>query len=185
MHELSWRMVCRRCALETIRPPLHNANLGTESSLWEGHMIKRPLYTMYPAWATVVSIIAWLVVFFIIVYIAGNIVLALRNAGWFPDGPFQLGRIVLVATYPFLVAFVVSPIRRRLSMFGYIAWLKSYDEPASYVPTQRTTSLQIVQNIMWRMERGYRYVKHKVCSLWQLGQGGLDRNDLPGDIRLE
>lgn len=139
---------------------------------------------MYPAWAQVLGALAFLFTLFIVLYGIGLGVYAMKTAGWLPKG-FSLAHFVVIMTCPFLVAFVFAPIRRRLSMFRYVRWLKTYDEPIELRRRQRAWGSRCLEIGMRNLRRGYGYVLREIRAAWRYGRGEATRNEFPGEIYLE
>lgn len=60
----------------------------------------------------------------------GWLFVTVRDAlGFVQKRPLPIGATIVNLTGPFIAALIYSPIRKRVAMFSYKRWMKSFDEP--------------------------------------------------------
>lgn len=141
---------------------------------------------MYPLWTQVLGVVACLLLLFGAIYVAGNGVFKLKEAGILPRGPSPVARVTLIAMFPILV-LLMHTIRSRLSMYGYITWLKTFDEP---VQEQRRDDsarrwLSYLVGSLKRTWQTPRDGSRKQWLMWRSREPDSDEpRDFPGAISI-
>jgi hypothetical protein len=100
-----------------------------DEPLWDEKFTQKPLHTMYPFWTQISAFIVLFGILLPLVVGLGYVIVTFRDAIGLPSGPMPHAAILIWLLGPILAAVIYVPIRNRLSMFGYISWLKTFDEP--------------------------------------------------------
>jgi hypothetical protein len=128
------------------------------------------------------SIAAWLGfvgVGLLIGKVLGDLGVVFRN-------PYPTGHLILKAFALLCVVFVYHPIRRRMAMYAYLSWLKSFEEEWEEPQTRRGRIWRLV-DIFGRFGRkATRRVKQINIRLALRGRGNTATElQGPGEIFLE
>jgi hypothetical protein len=88
------------------------------------------MFTQHPPQAVATAMIIYLFSLIVLIFGTGSLQLAVLNALEVRLGrPSPVVPAVLHSMGPLIAIWVYHPIRRRVAMFSYISWLKSFEEP--------------------------------------------------------
>lgn len=103
-------------------------SLITDPSLWSQRLHRRPLLTQHPLSAKITGTIIFLTILLAVLLALGYLFVTVRDALGFRPGPSMHSFIIVWIFGPLCAMFIYDPIRRRIGMYTYIAWLKSFDD---------------------------------------------------------
>jgi hypothetical protein len=93
------------------------------------------MLTQHPFGAKTTGLIVFLIILLLVMLGLGHIAIAIRDALGIRQTPFSTASIVISVFGPICTSYVYDPIRRRLAMYTYISWLKSFED--EYIQPQR------------------------------------------------
>jgi uncharacterized protein YacL len=100
---------------------------STDASPGCKSLYRRPMLNMQPLLARAVGLIVFLPLVVLAVYIFRGIVLGILDALGLPT-LFPLIPVVAFSMFCLLFRSVYLPVRRRLAIFAYIQWLRSFED---------------------------------------------------------
>jgi hypothetical protein len=121
---------------------------------------------------------------FIVMISIGWVVVNIWDALGITPRPLPIGNIVIYIFGPLLAAIIYHPLRRRLAVFTYASWLKSFEEePMEPLPRQSMT-WRSLEMILRRWKRNLARRVRQIKKSYLLGGGGISGTEFPGDISL-
>jgi hypothetical protein len=131
------------------------------------------------------GILASLITILLVMVGMGSVIVATRDALGVPERPLPIGPFVVRVFGPVCGVLVYNPIRKRLAMYAYISWLKSFEEEWVEPQTRRNRSWRLVGMFLGRIgRRTTRGVTQMSINLPPRGRGN-SATEFPGEVFLE
>jgi type III secretory pathway component EscR len=148
------------------------------------------MLTQYPFGAKTTGLIVFLIILILVMLGLGYIVVTIRDALGIRQTPLPTGSIVISVFGPICALYVYDPIRRRLAMYTYISWLKSFEDE-HIQPQRRKNRILRFMSMHFRMllpswgRRVPRGVTQVSISLLPMYHSENSTTEFPGEIFLE
>ena len=131
------------------------------------------------------ALIAMFTSLFIMMIGTGWAVVTIRDALGTSQRPLPIGSTVLRVFGPLLGVIIYHPLRRRLAVFAYASWLKSFEEEPMEPRRHRSMTWRSLGMILGRCKRSLARGVRQIRNSYVLGGSGISRTEFPGEIYLE
>ncbi|KAK5652174.1 hypothetical protein OQA88_10817 [Cercophora sp. LCS_1] len=174
-------------------PAQQRLMMSYDISTWHtksGLLPRRPMFTQHPTEAKLIALTVFMVVLIAVTLGGGWLFITVRDAlGFVQRRPLPIGSTIVSLTGPLIAALIYSPIRKRVAMFSYKKWMKSFDEPQDLGDDAAASGsfwwyhYSFIAFFML-FGRRVRTVAGTIPLLLWGRRGSAEEDELPGDIRL-